>query len=226
MKENNIALVTEAGNGLGKAFASILIAHNYHVILAACEESYQRLSAEGDHPREYELIEMDFTSEDRMAELYHKLMSSWGKLDLLVNNAEIVNGFGQKIAQISIEDVRKLYEINLFAVIKAVQVLKPLLEKSDHPAIINITSSLGDISKMTKEEFCYAGYGLTAYATSKAALNMFTQLQCKEFKPSKIRIHSFDPVVRENCTHNSVVICGGKQDEFVSLLSKDRHCKI
>lgn len=223
MKEDNIALVTEAGNGFGKTLANILLEHNYKVILAACGESYKLLSEEGDNIRGYELIEVDFTSESNLTRLYTRLKSSWGKLDLLINNAEIVNGFGQKIDQINIEDVKKLYEINLFAVIRVIQVLKPLMEASENPTIINITSALGDITKMKEEGFCYSNYYLTAYATSKAALNMFTQLQCKEFKPSKIKIHSFDPVVRENCTYNSVVICDGIKDEFISLIEKNRN---
>jgi NAD(P)-dependent dehydrogenase (short-subunit alcohol dehydrogenase family) len=61
---------------------------------------------------------------------------------------------------------------------------------------------------------------MTAYATSKAALNMFTHLQCKEFKPSKITINSFDPITLKNCTHNSVTICDGIKDEFLSLIKK------
>src|SRR5690606_19002089 len=138
-------------------------------------------------------------------------------------NAEIVNGFGQKIDQIDLDEVKKLYDINLFAVIRIIQVLKPLLEESQNPKIINITSALGDINKMKEEAFCYANYSLTAYATSKAALNMFTQLQCKEFKPSKIKILRFDPVVQENCTHYSVVIGDGVKGEFISLIQYDRN---
>jgi len=136
----------------------------------------------------------------------------------LINNAEIVNGFGHKIDQINIDDIKEVYEINFFSVIRVIQALKPLLKKSDDPRIINITSSLGDISKMKDESFCYSGYSLTAYSTSKAALNMFTHLQCKEFKPSKIKMYSFDPVAMKNCTYNSVVIGEGVKDEFISMI--------
>lgn len=222
-KENYIALVTEAGNGLGKTFANILLEHNYTVVLAACGESFKLLSEEDDHSRGYELIEVDFTSDSRLIQLYNKIKSSWGKLDLLINNAEIVNGFGQKIDQINLNEVKKLYEINLFAVIRIIQLMKPLLIESQRPTIINVTSALGDISKMKEDEFCYANYSLTAYASSKSALNMFTHLQCKEFKHTKIKIHSFDPVVQENCTYNSVFICEDVKDEFVSLIHEDKN---
>lgn len=220
MRGNRTAVVTESGNGLGKAFAHILVHHGYDVILAAHKKSYKMLSQDGGVLQEYTLIEIDFTSEDSLMELKAMIESHFGKLDLLVNNAEIANGFGQKIDQINIGEMREVFEMNLFAVIRIIQVLKPLLELSDDPSIINITSSLGDINKMKDEEFCYANYCMTSYATSKAALQMFTHLQCKEFKPSKINIYAFDPITIKNCTHNSVTICDGVKEDFISLIKK------
>ena len=221
MKEKRVAVVTEAGgNGLGRTFANILIKYNYEVILAACKDSYEKLSGEENNLSEYKLFEVDFKSRESLISLQKYIAMSYGKLDLLINNAEIVNGFGQKIEQIDIDEVRELYEVNLFSVIQIIQLLKPLLEKSDDPSIINISSALGDINKMKDEGFCYSGYCLLAYATSKAALNMFTHLQGKEFKPSKITISTFDPISIKNCTHNSVIICDGIKDEFISLIKK------
>lgn len=220
MEFKRVAVVTEAGNGLGKTLAKILTNHQYQVILAACKMSYEALSKDADNLRDYKLIQVDFSSEESISELKAYITSGFGRLDLLINNAEIANGFGQKIDQLKIEDIRTLYEINLFAVIRLIQKLKPVLEKSDDPSIINITSSLGDITKMTDENFCYSNYCMTAYATSKAALNMFTHLQCKEFKPSKIKISGFDPISLKNCTHNSVVICDAIKDEFITLIDK------
>lgn len=220
--ENNIALVTEAGNGLGKTFANILLEQNYKVILAASGESFKHLSEEEEQSYGYELVEVDFTSENGLVQLKNRVESSWGKLDLLINNAEIVNGFGQKIDQIDLKEVKALYDVNLFAVMRIIQLMKPLLEKSPMPTIVNVTSALGDITQMKEEGFCYANYCLTAYASSKAALNMFTQLQGKEFKHSKIKICSFDPVLQENCTYNSVVICNGVKQELLSLIQEDR----
>lgn len=218
MNEKNVAVVTEAGNGLSKKFASILKDNQYEVVIAACKESYDKLAAQDEGLREYELLEVDFTSPDSLAAFEKTIGESYGKLDLLINNAEIVNGFGHKIDQINIEDIKEVYEINFFSVIRVIQALKPLLKMSDHPRIINITSSLGDISKMKDESFCYSGYSLTAYSTSKAALNMFTHLQCKEFKPSKIKMYSFDPVAMKNCTYNSVVIGESVKNEFISMI--------
>jgi len=218
MKASRIAVVTESGNGLGNSLAHILLENKYNVILAANKESYQLLSQDAKSLQKFKLIEIDFTCEKSLLDLKSLIDSEFGSLDLLVNNAEIANGFGQKIDQINIDDVRQVYEMNLFAVIRIIQLLKPLLEKSDTPKIINITSALGNIENMKDENFCYVNYCMTAYATSKAALNMYTQLQAQEFMPSKIKINTFDPIARKNCTHNSVEIKEEIKDEFVDLV--------
>ncbi|WP_318345913.1 SDR family NAD(P)-dependent oxidoreductase [Flagellimonas baculiformis] len=220
MNEKYVALVTEAGNGLGHKFAKILLDNGYEVVLAACGKSFELLSKDGENLHGYELMEVDFTSEASLEALENSIRESYGKLDVLINNAEMVNGFGQKIDQITIEDIKEVYEINFFSVIRAIQIFKPLLKESDDPRIINITSSLGDINKMRDENFCYSNYSLTAYSTSKAALNMFTHLQCKEFKPSKIKMYSFDPVKMKNCTYNSVAISDGIKKDFISLVKR------
>ncbi|HLT51347.1 MAG TPA: SDR family NAD(P)-dependent oxidoreductase, partial [Arenibacter sp.] len=164
MKGNRIAVVTESGNGLGNTFANILLKNNYDVILAASRKSFELLSQDGGALRKYRLIETDFTSEKSLLELKSIINSGYGHLDLLINNAEIANGFGQKIDQINIHEVREVYEMNFFAVIKIIQLLKPLLEKSEDPSIINITSALGDVNKMRDENFCYSNYCMMAYA--------------------------------------------------------------
>lgn len=220
MEFRRVAVVTEAGNGLGKTFAEILFHHHYHVIVAASKKSYDSLSTDASELQHFKLFLVDFTSEESISHLKDFIISTFGRLDLLINNAEIANGFGQKISQLKMDDIKELYDVNFFAIIRIIQSLKPLLEKSDDPSIINITSSLGDINKMTDENFCYSNYCMTAYATSKAALNMFTHLQCKEFKPSKIKISGFDPVSLKNCTHNSVRICDGIKEEFINLIAK------
>jgi|SRR5690606_8139122 len=221
MKDRGIALVTEAGNGLGDIFAHLLHDHGYEVVLAACGKSHQRLKELREREGDYTLVETDFSSEQGTQQLRDSLEATYGKLDLLINNAEIVNGFGHKIDQLDLEDVKRVYEINFFAVLRLIKLMKPLLAKGRDPKIINITSSLGDLNKMKDETFCYSNYSLTAYTTSKAALNLYTHLQCKEFKPTNIRVHSFDPVVLTNCTHNTVYIRDEVKEKFLALVKQE-----
>lgn len=220
MKDKGIALVTEAGNGLGDTFARLLMEHGYEVVLAAHGGCTQRLKAESPQGG-FTLVETDLTSQDRLEQLRDSLDSTYGRLDLLINNAEIVNGFGHKIDQLDLDEVRAVHEINFLSVIRIVKLMKPLLLKGQNPKIINITSALGDLDKMRDESFCYSDYSLTAYTTSKAALNLYTHLQCKEFKPTNIRVHGFDPVERNNCTHNMVFLRNEVKEKFLNLVKKD-----
>ena len=111
MEQDRVAVITESGNGLAESFANILLANKYTVILAASEKSYDNLSKGENISKKYELIEVDFKSEESLSQLEAFISSRYGHLDLLVNNAEIANGFGQKIDQIKLEEVRELYEV-------------------------------------------------------------------------------------------------------------------
>src|SRR5690606_14521324 len=106
MAENRIAVVTGAGHGRGGRSADLLLEHNYKVILAAAKKSYQSVAKQCEEVEDCKVIEVDFTSNESLCRLKHVLYSYYGKLDLLLNNAEVVNGFGQKINQLVLEDVK------------------------------------------------------------------------------------------------------------------------
>lgn len=220
MKQKRIAIVTEAGNGLGKTFANILIEHGYEVVLAANKASFELLAEEGTALNQYRLFEIDLSSEQSFLDLKKEVELRYGRLDLLINNTEIANGFGKKIQEISIDDVKEVYEVNLFAVIRSTQAFNALLHKSPSPIIINIISSLGDIDQMEDESFCYADYFIPSYSMSKASLNMFTHLLKKESLQSKITVYGFDPVALKNCTHNSVAIQNEVKNEFIAMIDQ------
>jgi len=216
MNRKKLALVTEAGNNLGHKFAAILQKQQYAVILAAKGNMYQQLkeqTLENIH-----LVEIDFTNQTEIKSLSDFIQHTYGKLDVLVNNAEIANGFGQKVAQLNMDEVKELYEENYFSVLQTIQALHPLLLKSEHAHVINISSAMGQIENMKRSDFCYADYQMTAYATAKASLEMLTVLLAKEFRQTPINIHTFDPILMKNCTHNDVKICQEVSQSFLQLL--------
>ncbi len=219
MEKRQIALVTEAGNGMGKTFATILQNQGYEVILGAKGKSHQELEKTDLHG--IKLLKMDLTDQQSVDRLSQYIENAHGKLDVLINNAEIANGFGQKINELKIEEIKELFEENFFSVIRTIQGLHGLLSKSENAIIVNVSSSLGEIEKMKDEEFCYADYQMTGYSTAKAALEMLTLLLSKELKPTSISIHNFNPIRLKNCTHNSVVICKGVEEELLQLIANN-----
>jgi NAD(P)-dependent dehydrogenase (short-subunit alcohol dehydrogenase family) len=216
MNRKKLALVTEAGNNLGYKFASILQKQSYEVILAAKGTMYQELKAQ--QLENIRLVAIDFSNKEELNSLYNFIQQAYGKLDVLVNNAEIANGFGQKLAQLDMDEVKYLYEENYFSVLQTIQAMHALLLKSDNAHIINISSAMGQVENMKRSDFCYADYQMTAYATAKASLEMLTVLLAKEFKQTPLNIHTFDPILMKNCTHNDVKICQEVTQSFLALL--------
>ncbi len=216
MENKPIALITEAGNGLSLKFASILIEKGYKVIIAAKRNSYSELMEQS--LGEIRVLESDFTEIGEGVKIYSYIMTHFGKLDILINNAEIANGFGQKLTELNLREIKQLFDENLFSTINLSKALMPMLEKSNSARIINITSGLGNIQRMTDEEYPYSNYKMTAYSMSKAALDMFTVLLEKELRLTTVKVHGFDPVRIKNCTHNSVSICNKVEKELLELL--------
>ena len=214
--KNQVALITEGGNGLGKQFAAILSEHDIEVILVAEERYYHQLKKEALGATK--VLEVDITKTESLQKLYDYLNKVYGRLDILVNNAEMANGFGQKIEQIDLADFKAVFEVNFFAVLRTIKMLHPLLMKSKKAHIVNITSGLGQTSKMKEKSFCYSDYQMTAYSTSKAALEMLTVLLSKELDTTPIKIDGFDPVRMKNCTYNSVTICNEVKKALLQLL--------
>ncbi|MEM6685600.1 MAG: SDR family NAD(P)-dependent oxidoreductase [Bacteroidota bacterium] len=219
MNRKKLALVTEAGNNLGHKFATILQKQQYEVILAVKGNLYEQVTAQ--HLDNIRLVAVDFSQKEELDSLTNFIQQAYGKLDVLVNNAEIANGFGQKLTQLNMDEVKELYDENYFSVVETIQAMHPLLLKSENAHIVNISSAMGQVENMKRSDFCYANYQMTAYATAKASLEMLTVLLAKEFKQTPINIHTFDPILMKNCTHNDVKICQEVSNRFLQLLQTE-----
>jgi len=216
MKENKIALVTEAENGLGIKFALILKNEGFDVILAAKGVGYmqlEKMQLEGIH-----LMEIDLTKTEDLESLKVYINNTYGKLDVLINNAEITNGFGQKINQLKIDEVKLLYDENFFALISTTQALYPLMLESENARIVNISSALGEVNKMSDDGYRFADYKMTAYSTAKASLEMLTVLLSKEFKGTNVEIASFNPIEAMRNTQNETEFCEKVKRGFLEVL--------
>ena len=218
MENKPIALITEAGNGLSSKFATILNGCGYEVIIAANENSHSQIAHQ--QPKGIKLLKADFTQIGDVVNVYAHMKTHYGKLDVLINNAEIANGFGQKITELNLQEVKHLFDENLFSIMELTKALLPLLKRAPLPRIINITSSLGSLEKMQDNDFHYSDYRMTAYSMAKSALDMFTVLLSRELRETKIKVEGFDPIRIKNCTHNNVTICSGVEKELLQILER------
>jgi len=223
MKEKRTALVTESGNNLGHRYAMILADTGYEVILVTHKMGQQKFDINKSKIISVHSVIADLTNQNSIINLKDYIVKKFETLDVLINNAEIANGFGQNIEHLNINEAKYLFEINFFSILRIIKELHPLLLKSNKASIINITSDLGDLNKMSDQEFSYFDYKMIAYSTAKSALEMLTFLLAKEFKTTSISVASFDPVRLKNCTHNDVTLCEDVQQDFLATVNAELH---
>jgi NAD(P)-dependent dehydrogenase (short-subunit alcohol dehydrogenase family) len=181
-------LITGANKGLGRETARRLLADGHDVWLAARDRSRGQAAADQLGAR---FVQLDVTDEDSVAAAAARVAeATGGRLDVLINNAGITGG-RKPAAEVTAEDVRRVFETNVFGVVRVTHAFLPLLERSEHPVIVNVSSGMGSIAVTTDPERLESTLIGIAYPASKTAVNMLTTQYAKAFP--EIRINAVDP---------------------------------
>ncbi len=154
-----VALVTGASSGIGRATA-VLLAKNGYYVFAAARRMDKLEQIRSDH---IEPIKLDVTDEDAIRRTVNHVISTKGRIDVLVNNA----AFGQlgAIECVSMEAAHRQFEVNIFGYARFMQAVLPHMRGRKSGHIVNITSAMGKIST--------PGFGW--YAASKHAMEALTE---------------------------------------------------
>jgi NAD(P)-dependent dehydrogenase (short-subunit alcohol dehydrogenase family) len=156
--EGAIALVTGAGQGIGRATALSLRAAGAKVIAGYYQRPLTSL------PTEIDQISMDVTQQSAVDSAVELIGEKYGALDILVNNAGIVAPIGG-LGDLCSEDIAIAFDVNVIGTHRMVKAMLPFLKRS-HGVIINAGSG----AAFTPLE------GWTAYCSSKAALAMLSRV--------------------------------------------------
>ena len=113
-----------------------------------------------------------------------------GALDVLVNNAGISGGRISP-SEATADDMRTFYETNVFGPVRVLHAFIPLLENSDAPVVVNVSSGVGSLGLAADPHGPWREANYPVYASSKAALNMLTIRYAAAFPT--MRINSVDP---------------------------------
>jgi NAD(P)-dependent dehydrogenase (short-subunit alcohol dehydrogenase family) len=108
-----------------------------------------------------------------------------GRLDVLVNNAAILYDTDQQARSADLRVVQQALDTNLFGAWRMCQAFIPLLRRSGHGRIVNVSSEAGSLAAM--------GGGTPAYSTSKVALNALTRMLADELRGERILVNSVCP---------------------------------
>jgi len=179
---SSVALVTGSTRGIGREVARQLAVRGMRVIVTG-----RSAAAAGKAAREIGAIPhaLDAGEADSIEALARFIEDEIGRLDVLVNNAAILLDEGKSIVAVSREEFEDTWRVNTFGPFLLTKRLAPLLRKSKHGRVVNVSSGAGQLSSMSS----YA----PSYSTSKAALNAITILFANALRRDKVLVNCADP---------------------------------
>ncbi len=185
MFEGQVALVTGAGSGIGRASALHLARHGARVgLLGRDEDELKDVAGEIESQGgEALVLPADITDEDKLKGVYETLEQRFGRLDILFANAGI-NGTWAPLDELSLEDWQQTIAINLTGTFLTVKYALPLLKRQGGSIVV--TSSVNG-TRM------FSNTGASAYASSKAAQVAFTKMIALELAKYRIRVNVICP---------------------------------
>jgi NAD(P)-dependent dehydrogenase (short-subunit alcohol dehydrogenase family) len=192
--EGDIALISGANKGIGYEIARGLGAKKIKVLVGARDEARGRaaadkLKAEGAAAV---FVKLDVTDPGTIQHAAAWIEKEFGRLDILVNNAGI-GEWNSKPSNVDLAKVREVYETNVFGPMALTQAMLPLLRKSKHGRVVNVSSSLGSLTLASKPDSPIAAFVVLGYNTSKSALNSMTVQFANELKDTPIKVNAICP---------------------------------
>lgn len=197
------ALVTGANQGVGLQIAKALAADGYIVYVGSRNLSNGEKAA-AEIGVNAHAVQLDVTQQSSISAAVELIEKESGRLDLLVNNAGIAHAgkpgrtveevmTSGRAVNVSLDEVRTVWETNVFGVIAVTQAMLPLLRKSTAARIVNVSSGLGSLTWIS-DPACWArdNFGIV-YAASKTALNAVTLAFALELEKENIKVNATSP---------------------------------
>ena len=204
MQDKPVALVTGANQGIGLQIAKDLVAHGFTVLVGSRNLERGEVAAKEIGP-DARALQLDVTDQASIAAAAEHIRKDFGRLDVLINNAAISNTGklpGQSIAEyvkltrpsnVPIEEVRAVWETNVFGVLAVYQAMLPLLRQSSDARIVNVSSGVGSLSDNANPAFPYHAMFGPVYPASKTALNAITLAMMIELESTGIKVNLVSP---------------------------------
>jgi short-subunit dehydrogenase len=170
-----IALITGANSGLGKFAATGLVEAGFDVVGTS-----RNTAGLGSRPG-VTLRDLDVTSDESVAALVEGVIAEFGRIDVLVNNAGM--GLAGATEENSITQQQKLFDINVFGVVRMTNAVLPHMRAQGRGRIVNISSIFG---------FMPAPY-MAAYSATKYAVEGYSESVDHEVRSMGIRVLLVEP---------------------------------
>ncbi len=180
--DGQVAVITGAGAGIGRAIAETFGAAGAAVMVSDLDEgrANEVASATASAGGRAEAMACDVTDEGDLDRLVSGTVQAFGKLTLLVSNA---GGGGPKPFDMPMADFRRAFDLNLFSLFRLAQLAAPEMEKAGGGSILAITSMAGENRNKR----------MAAYGASKAATNHLIRNIAFDLGPKGIRVNGIAP---------------------------------
>ncbi|HLR30891.1 MAG TPA: glucose 1-dehydrogenase [Fodinibius sp.] len=191
------AIVTGGANGIGKASCKMLADHGARVVVSDYDlEAAEKTAGEiNDNGGTAIAIDCDVTKDEALVNLVDQTVEEFGGIHILVNNVG-GGGAGQESPyDIEVEQFKKVFEMNVFSMWRLCQLVAPHMKEAGYGSIINM-SSMASVNKSP---------AISAYASSKAAINHMTANLAHDYGPDGIRINAIGPGATRTAALESVL---------------------
>jgi NAD(P)-dependent dehydrogenase (short-subunit alcohol dehydrogenase family) len=236
MQNKPVALVTGANQGIGLQIANDLVAHGLTVLVGSRNFERGAAAAKEVGP-DARAIQLDVTDEKSIAAAAKRIRSELGRLDVLVNNAAISNTSkvpGMSVQEcatltrpsnVSLDEVRAVWETNVFGVLAVTQAMLPLLREAPAARIVNVSSGVGSLTRNSDPAYAHRSIFGPGYAASKTALNAITLAMAIELESTGIKVNAACPGYTKTNLNNysgtRTVEEGAREPVRLALLGPD-----
>lgn len=180
-------LITGGNKGIGYETARRLVAAGHTVWIGARDTERGQAAADALGAS---FVRLDVTDDASVASAVSTVGDEAGHLDVLINNAGIL-GDVTAPGDMTVDQLRAVYETNVFGVVRVTNAFLPLLRLAESPSVVNVTSGLGSFTLVQDPDRVESQYPLAAYGSSKTALTMLT-VQYAKATPD-VRFNAVDP---------------------------------
>lgn len=198
-----VALVTGANQGIGFEIAKGLIGGGLTVLVGARDINRGEVAARELGPNAIAL-QLDVTDRASIALAAMRIRDEFGRLDVLVQNAAVATAASGRYSPdeyasvnrpsvVSIEDMRAVWDTNVFGALAVYQALVPILRRTPNSRIVNVSSGLGSLTVVSNPESELRPLFEVTYSASKTALNALTVAMAIELEPDGIKVNAVSP---------------------------------
>jgi NAD(P)-dependent dehydrogenase (short-subunit alcohol dehydrogenase family) len=204
MTNKPVALVTGANQGIGLQIAKDLMPHGFTVLVGSRNFEKGQTAAKSIGADAH-AVQLDVTDRESIAAAAQRIRKEFGRLDVLIQNAAISNTNklpGQSIeayakttrpSNVSLEEMRAVWDTNVFGVLAVYQAMLPLLREAPHARIVNVSSGVGSLRTNSDPAFAYRSIFGPVYPGSKTALNALTVAMAIELEKEGIKVNAISP---------------------------------